>query len=154
MSGARCGTGPRVSLRSRGLLHRHHFIGLPFWSTLMRESRRVHSLIIWRHFCSSAVSGAAPAVELTYKDPAGQVANDDALSAAYAIAAAASQIWVTQTGSVGSVGVVALHSDQSGFDAKTGVAYDYVYAGARKIDFSPHAPLSTEARATPRANCR
>jgi capsid assembly protease len=83
--------------------------------------------------------------------PIWAVANDDALSAAYAIASGASEIWVTETGSVGSIGVIALHSDQSGFDAARGVSYTYIFAGARKADFNPHEPLSTEAKTVVKA---
>ena len=79
--------------------------------------------------------------------PIWAIANDDCLSAAYAIASATSRIWVTRTGSVGSVGVIALHTDQSGFDAANGIRFEYVYAGERKADFNPHEPLSNEARA-------
>lgn len=71
--------------------------------------------------------------------------NETAYSAAYAIASAAEEIFVPRTGGLGSVGVVALHVDQSGFDAQRGLKYTYIYAGARKIDFSPHKPLSQEA---------
>ena len=46
--------------------------------------------------------------------PVYAAANDIALSAAYAIASAASRVFVTRTGAVGSVGVYALHVDQSG----------------------------------------
>src|SRR5690242_382502 len=58
---------------------------------------------------------------ITLKESAGKplwaVANEDALSAAYAIASAADRIYVTQTGEVGSIGVVAAHVDESGADA-------------------------------------
>jgi capsid assembly protease len=78
--------------------------------------------------------------------PIWAVANDDAMSAAYAIAAATDQIWLTETGGVGSIGVIAMHTDQSGFDAAQGFSFSYVYAGERKTDFNPHQPLSTDAR--------
>jgi signal peptide peptidase SppA len=79
--------------------------------------------------------------------PIWALANDDCLSAAYAIASATSRVWVTRTGSVGSVGVIALHTDQSGFDAANGIRFEYVYAGAHKADFNPHEPLNNDARA-------
>ena len=78
--------------------------------------------------------------------PVWAIANDDALSAAYAIAAAAERVWITNTGAVGSIGVVALHLDRSRFDAEHGFSFTYVYHGARKIDANPHMPLSPEAR--------
>lgn len=77
--------------------------------------------------------------------PIWAVANDDAFSAAYAIASAATRVYVTRTGGVGSVGVIALHVDQSQRDAMNGLRYTAVYAGDRKNDMSPHAPLSTDA---------
>jgi signal peptide peptidase SppA len=81
----------------------------------------------------------------TQEKPVWAVANDDALSAGYAIASAAQRIWITETGAAGSVGVVALHLDQSGFDEKTGLRFTYVYRGARKIDGNPHSELSADA---------
>ena len=78
--------------------------------------------------------------------PVWAVANDDALSAAYAIAAAAQRVWVTDTGAAGGVGVVALHLDQSRRDEQAGLAYNYIFKGARKVDANPHEPLSIEAR--------
>lgn len=78
--------------------------------------------------------------------PVWAIANDDCFSAGYAIASAAERIWVTSTGGVGSIGVVALHTSLAGFDAQEGIAYEYVYAGDRKIDFNPHEPLGSEAR--------
>jgi len=77
--------------------------------------------------------------------PVWAVANDIALSAAYAIASSAERIWLNRTGAVGSIGVYALHMDQSGFDAELGVKYTYVFAGARKVDGNPHEPLSGRA---------
>ncbi|MCB9990689.1 MAG: S49 family peptidase [Rhodospirillales bacterium] len=72
--------------------------------------------------------------------------NEHAYSAAYAIASAAEKIFLPRTGGAGSIGVVAVHLDQSGFDEKTGLQYTPVFAGARKIDGWPHAALSQEAQ--------
>ncbi len=80
--------------------------------------------------------------------PVYAIADEACLSAAYALACGAERFYVTQTGAVGSIGVVALHADQSGADEKAGVRYDYITAGDRKADANPHAPLSDEARAT------
>jgi len=77
--------------------------------------------------------------------PIWAIANDDALSAAYVLASAADRVYATQTASLGSLGVVALHADQSGLDAKEGLKYTYVYRGAHKIDAHPHGSLTTEA---------
>jgi len=74
------------------------------------------------------------------------IANDAAFSAAYAIASSAERLFVTSTGGVGSVGVIAIHVDQSGFDEKVGRKYTAVFAGAKKNDFNPHEPLSDSAK--------
>jgi capsid assembly protease len=79
--------------------------------------------------------------------PCYAIANDEAFSAAYALASSAQRLFVTRTGGVGSIGVIAVHMDQSGFDEKMGRKYTAVYAGARKNDFSTHQPLSDDARA-------
>lgn len=75
------------------------------------------------------------------------VFNESGFSAAFAIASAADKRYISRTGSAGSVGVVTIHLDQSGWDEKMGLIYTPIYAGARKIDFSSHAALSPEARA-------
>jgi len=79
--------------------------------------------------------------------PLWALAHENALSAAYAIASCADKIVLTQTAEVGSIGVVAVHVDESGADEQAGVAWDFVYAGQRKVDGNPHEPLSDEARA-------
>ncbi len=73
--------------------------------------------------------------------PLWAVASETALSAACAIAATVSRIYVTRTGEMGSIGVVALHVDESAADAMAGRHYTLIHAGARKIDGHPHAPL-------------
>jgi capsid assembly protease len=80
--------------------------------------------------------------------PLWAVANESALSAAYAIASAADRLYVTRTGEVGSIGVVAVHVDESGADAKAGLAWNFVFAGDQKIDGNAHEPLSSRARTT------
>lgn len=84
--------------------------------------------------------------------PLWAVANESALSAAYAIASAADRVYVTRTGEVGSIGVVAVHVDESGADSKAGIAWTFVFAGDRKIDGNAHEPLSERARATIQAD--
>jgi signal peptide peptidase SppA len=73
-------------------------------------------------------------------------ANDIALSAAYALASSASRVFVTRTGAVGSIGVYALHVDQSGYDQQIGAKYTYVFAGKKKVEGNPHEPLAEGAR--------
>jgi signal peptide peptidase SppA len=80
--------------------------------------------------------------------PIWAVADEEAFSAAYAIAAAASKVFIPRTGGIGSIGVIAVHLDQSKADEQDGYQYTAIYAGAHKNDLSPHQPLSDPARAT------
>ena len=84
--------------------------------------------------------------------PLWAVASESALSAAYAIASTADRLYVTRTGEVGSIGVVAVHVDESGADAKAGLAWTFVFAGEQKVDGNAHEPLSQRARATIQAD--
>jgi signal peptide peptidase SppA len=84
--------------------------------------------------------------EVAARKPVWAVANDAAYSAAYAIAASAKRLFVTETGGVGSIGVIALHVDQSVKDAKDGYRYTAITAGAHKNDYSPHEPLTDTAK--------
>lgn len=92
------------------------------------------------------------AIKAASAKPLWAVANESALSAAYAIASAADRVYVTRTGEIGSVGVVAAHVDESGADAKAGLAWTFVFAGERKVDGNAHAPLSEQARAALQAD--
>lgn len=78
--------------------------------------------------------------------PVYAISDDSAYSAGYAIACSADKVFVTRTGGVGSIGVIAVHVDQSQRDEKMGLKYTAVYAGAHKNDYSSHAPLSSEAK--------
>ncbi|MDR0580686.1 MAG: S49 family peptidase [Holosporaceae bacterium] len=73
------------------------------------------------------------------------IANDHAFSAAYAIASAATKIFVNRTSGIGNIGVIATHVDLSEFDKKEGIKYTTIFAGDRKNDLSPHEPISDEA---------
>lgn len=79
--------------------------------------------------------------------PLWAIADEAALSAAYALACAADRLWLTRTAEVGSIGVVAVHVDESAADAQAGMRYTFLHAGSHKVDGHPHAPLS-EAVAT------
>jgi capsid assembly protease len=76
------------------------------------------------------------------------VASDRAYSAAYALASSASRVYLSRTAGMGSIGVIAMHVDQSVLDAQQGLRYTPIFAGERKNDLTPHAPISDAARAT------
>lgn len=77
--------------------------------------------------------------------PVVAVANSLAASAAYWIASAADEVVVTPSGDLGSVGVVAVHYDQSKLNETVGVVPTYVTYGKYKAEFNPDAPLSDES---------
>ncbi|MGX9966074.1 S49 family peptidase [Roseomonas sp. F4] len=79
-------------------------------------------------------------------------ANTYAYSAAFGLGTSADLFFVPETGQVGSIGVVALHVDESGADQKAGLAFEYIFAGAHKVDGHPHAPLTDDARSGIRAD--
>lgn len=78
--------------------------------------------------------------------PLWAIADEAALSAAYALACAAEKIWLTRTSQVGSVGVLAVHMNESEADRKEGVDYTFIHAGAHKVDGHSHAPLSPDVQ--------
>lgn len=77
--------------------------------------------------------------------PIGCSVDGDAFSAAFAIASAADWVCLTKSGGVGSIGVWMLHVDRSAQNEEEGLKPTYIFAGARKIDGNPDAPLSAEA---------
>jgi len=72
--------------------------------------------------------------------------NAYAFSAAYAIASAASHIVILEGGGAGSIGVLVVHIDQTARDAKEGLAYEFIFAGAKKVDGSSHVKMSDATR--------
>lgn len=84
--------------------------------------------------------------EARQQKPVFGVANQYAMSAAYALLSQCDRIFVPQTGEVGSIGVVTTHADFTAAAEKQGVRVTHVYAGARKVDLSPFRALSEEAR--------
>jgi len=91
--------------------------------------------------------------EARQKKPVCGVAADDAYSAGYLLLSACSKVYVSRTSGVGSVGVVALHVDQSAYDRERGLKYNYVFSGARKVDLNPHQPMSDPAREALQGEC-
>ena len=97
------------------------------------------------------VAGCADFADHIYEARGGKpiwaVSNEAAYSAAYWLASACDRIWLTRTAGVGSIGVIAQHAEFSKAEQLAGIKVTPVFAGARKNDFSPHEPLSKDARA-------
>lgn len=110
----------------------------------------VRALLLNVHSGGGEVAGCFDLVdqihELRGSMPIVALAADAASSAAYAIASAADEVIVTQTGEVGSIGVVLTHFDYSRMAEEMGVAVTHIYAGKDKVLGSPYKPLSDADR--------
>jgi signal peptide peptidase SppA len=74
------------------------------------------------------------------------IADTLAGSAAYYLGSQATSLYSTPSGSVGSIGVLTVHKDQSGADAQSGHKYTFVHAAPYKTEGNPHEPLTEEGR--------
>lgn len=74
------------------------------------------------------------------------VANDLMASAAYWIGSAADEIVIAPNAFVGSIGVMAIHDDESVADEKAGVKRTIITAGKHKAEGNPLEPLGDDAR--------
>jgi signal peptide peptidase SppA len=79
--------------------------------------------------------------------PVTALVNDMAASAAFGLASAASEIVVSPTSVVGSIGVVMTHMDRSRQLERSGVKPTLIYAGRHKVDGNPFGPLSEDVQA-------
>lgn len=73
--------------------------------------------------------------------------NSTAASGGYWIASQATEIVVTPSGMVGSIGVILPHNDASAAYEKAGVKRSYITAGRYKAEGNDTGPLDDEARA-------
>jgi signal peptide peptidase SppA len=88
---------------------------------------------------------AADIREMSRQKPIAGLVNYMAYSGGYLIGAACSELVVSQTSGVGSIGVIASHMDRSKMEEGMGVKVTTVYAGAHKNDLSPHEPLTEQS---------
>ena len=95
----------------------------------------------------SGAFGLAQAIrEASQVKPVMALIDENGFSAAYALASAATRVVVPRTGAVGSIGVLAVHMDQSEKDKQDGLKFTFVKAGKHKDDLNPHEPLASDAR--------
>ncbi|MEQ1968738.1 S49 family peptidase [Xenorhabdus nematophila] len=96
------------------------------------------------------VAGCFDLADLIYQSrgdkPIHAILNENAYSAAYAIASAADKITVPRTGGVGSVGVIVIHCDWSQRIKEDGLTVTIITYGDRKAESNPYIKLSDEAR--------
>jgi len=110
----------------------------------------VTSILLDIHSPGGAATGAIECAEVIHaiaqKRPVVAVSNSLCCSAAYAIAAAASQIVVTKTATTGSIGVVMLHLDRSQQLKDEGLVPSFIFAGRHKVDGNELEPLTPAVR--------
>lgn len=88
---------------------------------------------------------AADIRAMAQQKPITGIVNYMAYSGGYLIGSACSELVVSQTSGVGSIGVIASHMDRSKQEEGMGVKVTTVYAGAHKNDLSPHEPLTEQS---------
>lgn len=79
--------------------------------------------------------------------PIWSLANDNACSAGYLLASACSERLVTQTATVGSIGVVVAHRSIEKALDEAGVDITLIYSGRHKVDGNPYEQLPDDVRA-------
>ncbi len=97
------------------------------------------------------VAGCFDLVDSIYtassKKPIWSILTENAFSAGYAIASAATRVIVPRTGGTGSVGVIYMHVDMSQALSKAGIEVTFIHYGAKKADGADSKPLSKSALA-------
>jgi len=86
-------------------------------------------------------------VAMRGQKPMWAIADTLAASAAYLGGSAFEKLAVSQTGYVGSIGVVMRHVDLSQRLSNEGICVTHIYAGDRKVDGNAYEPLPREVRA-------
>jgi len=121
----------------------------------VRADRSVRGVVLRVNSPGGGVYGvdeAAQAIaELAKVKPVVAFTDGMAASAAYWLMAGASRIYAAPSAEVGSIGVYAVHFDESGALAKEGITPTLVKAGTYKAEGNPYYPLSDEDRAAMQA---
>lgn len=84
--------------------------------------------------------------------PVWSLASDMACSAGYLLASACSNRLITQTGIVGSIGVVVAHRSIEKMLEDVGIDITLIYSGAHKVDGNPYEKLPDDVKAEIQAN--
>ena len=113
------------------------------------DNPQVKSIMLEMDSPGGSVAGAFDLrdfiMEAKEQKPIYAYAKDTMASAAYLIGSAATKVYGSQTSSVGSIGVVAMHIDQSERNKQQGIKPTFVHAGSMKTAGNPHEPLEGEA---------
>ena len=96
------------------------------------------------------VAGAFDTADLIYRmrdqKPVWAIASDEACSAGYLLASACSRRLITQTGVMGSIGVIVAHKSIEKAMEKAGVDITLIYSGSHKADANPFEKLPSDVR--------
>ncbi|MCP3904780.1 MAG: S49 family peptidase [Planctomycetes bacterium] len=121
-------------------------------SAQVREAlndRAIDSIVLDVDSPGGEVYGITELAEIIYQGRSQKrivaVANSLAASAAYWIATAADEIVISPSGDVGSIGVIAMHSDLSKQDEALGITRTLISAGRFKTEGNDAEPLSESA---------
>jgi len=121
----------------------------------LRADRSVRGVVLRVDSPGGGVYGidetAQAIAELAKVKPVVAFTDGMAASAAYWLIAGASRIVAAPSAEVGSIGVYAVHFDESGALAKEGITPTLIKAGAYKAEGNPFYPLSDEDRAAMQA---
>lgn len=79
-----------------------------------------------------------------YNKPIYAYVDELAASAAYAIASACEEIWLPETGTVGSIGVIATLVDVTKSNEKEGINVKLITTGTHKADGNPNVEISQD----------
>jgi signal peptide peptidase SppA len=96
---------------------------------------------------AGAMEAARHLASFRGQKPIWSIVSPQAASAAYGLASAADRIVAPRGADVGSVGVLAVHTDRSGELAAVGRRVTIYQRGARKSDAHPFGPVTGEAEA-------
>lgn len=111
--------------------------------------RKISTIILNCDSPGGSVYGVAELADVIYAARGGKrvvaVADPVAASGAYWVASAASELYVTPSGEVGSVGAFAVHVEESKRLERVGIKYTIVRAGENKARFNSVEPLEGRA---------
>lgn len=144
------------------LVHKGHWIeaysgetsyeGIQRQVTAARRDPQVRGVVLEVDSYGGELSGAFDTAEMIHdlavEKPTIAILTDDAYSGGYLLASAARQIILPETGGLGSIGAVMLHTDLSQAFADAGIKVTIIAAGAHKADGNPYQPLPADVQAT------
>lgn len=90
-------------------------------------------------------------LSVEYGKPLFGFADEMACSAAYHLISACREVWTTEAGHLGSIGVILCTVDETARLEKEGVAVRYLVTGKRKADLHPGTPVTDEVAAVAQA---